>query len=45
MTNARRHWLAGLLGAALICGPAAMAASDEGFAQYAATHIHAAAAA
>jgi sulfide dehydrogenase cytochrome subunit len=31
MTNARRHWLAGLLGAALICGPAAMAASDEGY--------------
>ncbi len=31
MTNARRHWLAGLLGAALICGPAAMAAGDEGY--------------
>ena len=31
MTNARRHWLTGLLGAALICGPAAMAAGDEGY--------------
>lgn len=32
MTNARRHWLAGLLGAALICGPAAgVAFGDEGY--------------
>lgn len=31
MGNARRRWLAGLLGAALICGPAAMAAGDEGY--------------
>ncbi len=30
MTNARRRWLTGLLGAALICGPAAMAAGDDG---------------
>ena len=31
MTNAKRRWLAGLMGAALICGPAAMAAGDEGY--------------
>jgi sulfide dehydrogenase cytochrome subunit len=31
MGHARRRWLSGLLGAALICGPAAMAAGEEGY--------------